>query len=140
KPVDRDRFVLIGKMLGACGACLPHVPLEVIPNGAVIESLAISFAFTHVTTEEGTNSAQRFEDSPEQGDTAAGVDQRDHALFVPLAYYPQVAPIEVVEMDLLHLQAQRLPDTHAGFEEQREQQAVAQLLARNRGQNRLHLL
>src|SRR5713226_9658215 len=57
QPVDRDGFLLIGKMLGACGACLLHVPLEVIPDGAVIESLAIPSALTHITAEEGTDPA-----------------------------------------------------------------------------------
>src|SRR6266702_4022555 len=98
QPVDRDGFLLSGKMLGACGACLLHVALEVIPDGAVIESLAISSAFTHITTEEGINSAHRFEQFPQQRDTVTGVDQGDHPFLVPLAHNPQVATIKVVEM------------------------------------------
>src|SRR6266566_4678955 len=63
-----------------------------IPDGTVIEGLPVPTPFTHVTPEEWADSAQRFEDFPEQGDTAAGVDQRNHALFVPFAHNPQIAP------------------------------------------------
>src|SRR2546421_4850290 len=139
QPVDRDGFLLIGKMLGACGACLLHVPLEVIPDGAVIESLAISSAFTHITTEEGTNSAHRFEQFPEQRDAVTGIDQGDHPFLVPLAHNPQVATIKVVEIHVLYLQAQRLPYAHARFVQQCEQQTVAQLWAGDSDQNRFDL-
>ena len=108
QPVDGDGFVLIDKTLGVCGARLLHVALEVIPDGTVIKGLPMPTAFAHVTPEERTNSAQRFEDVPQQRDTAAGVDQGDDALFVPLAHNSQIPAIEIVEMHVLYLQAQRL--------------------------------
>ena len=43
-------------------------------------------------------------------------------------------------MHVLYLQAQCLPHPHARFVQQREQQAVAQRLSGDSGQNRLHLL
>jgi hypothetical protein len=57
----------------------------VIPDGAVIESFAIPPTFTHIAAEEGTNSAHRFEQFPEQRGTVTGVDKGDHPFLVPLA-------------------------------------------------------
>jgi hypothetical protein len=70
-------------------------------------------------------STRHYEDFPEQDNTAAGIDQRNHPLFIPLSYNPQVPAIKVVEMHLLHLQAQHLPHAHPRFVEQRQQQTIA---------------
>jgi hypothetical protein len=103
QPVDRDGFLLIDKTFRMGRACLVHVALKVIPNGAIIDGLAIPSAFAHVTPEEWTDPTQRFERLPEQRDTVTGVDQGNHPLLIPLAHNPQVATIKVVELDLLHL-------------------------------------
>ncbi len=90
-----------------------QIPLEVVKDCSVVQSLRWTSALTEIPTEERTHLADLLQASPQQPRGPGRVDQGHHPLLAAFTHHPDVAAIGGVSVDVPNVDPERFPHPHA---------------------------